>query len=463
LRIKQNRDHQREVSFNVRRSHSPFVHVFDLAVALLLPTDQNLYWSDCLGSRAIASHALRRNFERKGRPVTSHVARTQYNYAIGYLRAFIVLLVVAHHTALAWVPYAPAPASDLLAPPRAWLAIPVVDRVRWVPTLPFVAFNDVFFMSLMFFLSGLFFWQGLKRRGLVRFLRDRAIRLGLPLLVAITLVSAAAYYPSYLQTTTHTGFSGFCHQWAALGFLPTGPAWFVAILLAFDCVAAVVLTLLPAAMRALTTSTRHLSRSPLIFFSVLLATSALVYIPMAIVFTPTRWSAFGPFAFQTSRIFHYFVYFLFAVGIGSTGLDDGLLARHGRLASQWVIWLLRAAAAFVAEYLVSGLAMVHPSLATSLISNFAWTLSCAVSCFACLALFLRFADTPRPWADSLAQNSYAIYLLHYMFVTWLQYAVTVTGLQMPWLESVAIFVCAAALTWLAAIRIRSIPGVARVV
>lgn len=395
--------------------------------------------------------------------MSSQPARTNYNYAIGYLRAFIVLLVVAHHTALAWVPYAPPPSSDLLTPPRAWLAIPVVDRVRWAPALPFAAFNDVFFMSLMFFLSGLFFWQGLNRRGLVRFLRDRAIRLGLPLLVAITLLSAAAYYPSYLQTTTHTGFSGFCRQWAALGFLPTGPAWFVAILLAFDCVAAVLFTLLPAAMRALTTGTRHLSRSPLLFFSVLLASSALVYIPMAIAFTTTRWSAFGPFAFQTSRIFHYSVYFLFAVGIGSAGLDDGLLARHGRLASQWAIWLPRAALAFIIEYFVSGLAITHPSLLVSLLAGFLWTLSCAVSCFAFLALFLRFANTPRPWADSLAQNSYAIYLLHYMFVAWLQYVVTMSAMQMPWLESIAVFVCAAALTWLAAVLVRGIPGVARAV
>jgi hypothetical protein len=33
-------------------------------------------------------------------PVSSQLARTNYSY-------FIILLVVAHHTALAWVPYAP--------------------------------------------------------------------------------------------------------------------------------------------------------------------------------------------------------------------------------------------------------------------------------------------------------------------------------------------------------------------
>jgi peptidoglycan/LPS O-acetylase OafA/YrhL len=389
-------------------------------------------------------------------------ARANYNHAIGYLRAFVVLLVVAHHTALAWVPYAPPPASTLLTPPRAWLAIPVVEPVRWAPTLLFVSFNDVFFMSLMFFLSGLFLWQGLKRRGLGRFLRDRAIRLGIPLLVSLVLLSAAAYYPSYLQTSAHTGFSSFCHQWAALGFLPTGPAWFVAVLLVFDCVAATLFTLVPAAMPALAAITLRLSRSPLLFFSVLVGITALVYIPMAIAFTPTAWSAFGPFVFQTSRIFHYFVYFLLAAGLGSAGLENTLLARQGRLAPQWAAWLVAAALAFVARYLLSGYAAQHPSLQASLLASFSWTLSCAASSFVFLAFFLRFANTPRVWADSLAQNSYAIYLLHYMFVAWLQYGVAASNLA-PWLKAIAVFTAAALLSWCTAATIRRVPVVAHVV
>lgn len=394
--------------------------------------------------------------------MTAAPARANYNHAIGYLRAFIVLLVVAHHTALAWVPYAPPPASTLLAPPRAWLAIPVVDHVRWAPALPFVAFNDVFFMSLMFFLSGLFFWQGLKRRGLARFLRDRAIRLGIPLVVSLVFLSAAAYYPSYLQTSTHTGFAGFWHQWVAIGFPPTGPAWFVAVLLVFDCVVATLFTLVSTAMPALTAITLRLSRSPLLFFAVLVGITALAYIPMAIAFTPTAWSAFGPFVFQTSRIFHYFVYFLCAAGLGAAGLENGLLASQGRLAPQWGAWLVAAAVAFVAEYFLSGFAMQHPSLEAGLLATFSWTLSCAASSFAFLALFLRFANTGRAWADSLAQNSYAIYLLHYMFVAWLQYGATAIHLA-PWLKLIGVFTAAALLSWWTAAAIRRIPLVARVV
>jgi len=76
--------------------------------------------------------------------------------AIGYLRAFITVLVVAHHAALAYHPFAPPSPATLVAQPRWWQAFPVVDSQRWSGFGWLVGFNDVFFMSLMFFLSGLF-------------------------------------------------------------------------------------------------------------------------------------------------------------------------------------------------------------------------------------------------------------------------------------------------------------------
>jgi surface polysaccharide O-acyltransferase-like enzyme len=78
------------------------------------------------------------------------------------------------------------------------------------------------------------------------------------------------------------------------------------------------------------------------------------------------------------------------------------------------------------------------------------------------AFFLRFANTPRVWADSLAQNSYAIYLLHYMFVAWLQYSVAASSLA-PWLKLIAVSSAATLLSWCTAAAIRRIPLVARVV
>jgi hypothetical protein len=51
-----------------------------------------------------------------------------YNVSIGYLRAFVTLLVLAHHAGIAYHLYAPAPPSSLIAEPRMWEAFPSSTR-----------------------------------------------------------------------------------------------------------------------------------------------------------------------------------------------------------------------------------------------------------------------------------------------------------------------------------------------
>src|SRR5262249_15303375 len=145
--------------------------------------------------------------------------------------------VVAHHAALAYAPFSPPVAPSLAAPPWWWQAFPIVDPQKWSGASTIVGFNDTFFMSLMFFISGLFVWKSLERKRMGGFLRDRALRLGIPFLGASAIVAPLAYYPAYLQIGQQ-GVSGFVHQWLSLGIWPAGPAWFVWLLLAFDCIAA---------------------------------------------------------------------------------------------------------------------------------------------------------------------------------------------------------------------------------
>src|SRR5581483_1210132 len=132
--------------------------------------------------------------------------------------------------------FTPPVAPSLAAPPRWWQAFPIVDQHKWAGAALTVGFNDTFFMSLMFFISGLFVWNSLQRKGSASFLRDRTLRLGTPFLCAAAIVAPLAYYPAYLQIGQYGG--GFLRQWLSLGIWPAGPAWFVWLLLAFDFVAA---------------------------------------------------------------------------------------------------------------------------------------------------------------------------------------------------------------------------------
>ena len=164
-------------------------------------------------------------------------ARAGYNVGLGYLRGFLVVLVLAHHSVIAYIGLSLPQSKSFAQPPFYWRAFPVIDHAHWGGFGLFTAFNDDFFMSLMFFVSGLFVWSSLRRKGNATFARDRLLRLGVPFLFAAVIVAPLAYYPSYLLTGAH-GLSGYAHAWRTFGDWPTGPAWFVSLLLAFDlCIA----------------------------------------------------------------------------------------------------------------------------------------------------------------------------------------------------------------------------------
>jgi len=193
------------------------------------------------------------------------------------------------------------------------------------------------------------------------------------------------------------------------------------------------------------------------FFAILLAISAGTYVPLAVLFDPMSWSSFGPFVFQTSRILHYLAYFLIGVTLGACGIAGALPARR------WLAWTATAVVAFLAVSAVVIAAITNPTVKVfQVVGAFGFVISCAASCFAFLAIFLRFATNRTPLFDSLRDNAYGIYLLHYAFVTWLQYALLSAAL--PGLaKGTIVFAGALALSWVTTAALRRIPAVARVI
>lgn len=394
---------------------------------------------------------------------TSTLTRTDDNLAVGYLRAVITTMVVAHHAVLAYHPFVPAPAASLTSGPPWWQAFPVVDSRRWGGFALFTGFNDIFFMALMFFLSGLFVWNSLRRKGSGTFLKDRAFRLGLPFIVGAALIAPLAYYPAYLQTGGK-GFAGFWAQWRSLENWPAGPAWFLWVLLAFGAAAAGITRLIPHWGDGLGRLAARLGSRPAAFFGLLFAVSAAAYIPMALAFTAIGWTTFGPFAFQTSRLLFYAVYFLAGIAVGAGGLQQGLLAPDGRLARRWPVWLLTALVAF-GTALVLGILIMTSHVGSrpwETAGGLAFALSSAASSFAFLALFVRFAGRRVRPLNSLRDDAYGIYLVHYAFVSWLQLSLLAAPLPAP-VKGVAVTLGALALSWAATHLLRRLPAVARVI
>ena len=341
---------------------------------------------------------------------------------IGTLRAVITVMVVAHHALLAYHPFAPPPFPSLRTAPL-WQAFPVVDPDRWQGALWLVALNDTFFMSLMFLISGLFVWRSLTAKGGARHLRDRARRLGLPFLFGAALLAPLAYLPSYLQTGAIATWSGFWREWLALETWPAGPAWFLWVLLAFNLLATVLYLLSRRWGEHLGKLFTGAAHRPFLAFAIVLVASAAAYVPITLAYGPLTWSAIGPFAVQTSRAIHYFVYFLVGVAVGAAGLERGLVAQAGKLAARWPRWVIGAAIAFgfaivaAARDFASGGARIW-----QLLDALGFVLACAALCFAFLAVFVRAAPFHSRILASLRDNAYAIYVIHYAIVSWLQYA-----------------------------------------
>lgn len=382
-----------------------------------------------------------------------------------YLRGFVVLLVLLHHSVLAYAVMWPGQ-------PRTFriLPAPIVDLQRWAGFDLFAIFNDTFFMALMFLLSGLFVWPSLKRKGSARFLRDRILRLGLPFAVAAGILSPLAYYPSYAVTNAESGVFAYIRAWLSLDFWASGPAWFIWLLLVFDVVAAGLYGLVRrwTANAQVSWSPGMQVRRPLAFVATLLVVSALVYIPMELAFGSERWLTLGPFSFQASRLLLYATYFLIGIQMGASGTESGFLAHNAAPARQWPIWLSAGLAAYVLRLAVI-IALVLPVVATHrslplglrILSDLTFVLCCGTISFAFIALFRRFAVTRRPVFDSLSASSYGMYLVHYPIVVWLQFALLTVALG-PIAKAGIACVGTVILSWGLVVALRRIPVIARV-
>jgi peptidoglycan/LPS O-acetylase OafA/YrhL len=387
-----------------------------------------------------------------------HVASSEYNAALAYLRAFIIVLVIIHHTAVAYfLPAVPPLASSLAENLQSIRGIsPVIDVQHSKLFFFVVFFNDRFFMPLMFFLSGLFVWGSLQRKGRLVFFRDRLVRLGLPFSVMVIL-APFTYYTTYLQSGGNLGPSGFWQQWFSLGNWPTGPAWFIWLLLAFDIFTILISALVPKGSDFLKKMPTGAVSRPATFFWLLVLVSAASYIPMANIYDPNfSWWYWGPFSFQLSRVFLYLVYFLIGVIFGAHGIQQTMLVPDSTLARRWVIWVVVTLAAFLANFLATFARANQTLIAVSFL------LFCAAACFAFLSIFLKFAGSRSRILDSLFRNSYGIYVIHYAAVNWLLYAMLTVPLPAIAKGSI-VFVCSLAFCWGTISIIRRIPGVARVI
>ena len=302
-----------------------------------------------------------------------------------YLRTFVILLVLWHHSIIAYATFA------FINPENPIQTFsPVVDSRRWLGFDLMTGFNDTFFMSLMFFISGLFVWRSLARKGAGKYLGDRLIRLGIPFVVAVLFLIPLAYYPAQLNVElVYGGDTGYADFWLGMvrsGFGTAGPLWFLWLLLVFDGVAALLYRFAKRPESLFQGRAMPVFERPLSFFAALLGVSLVAYLAMSLVYDPVQWIGVGPFVAQANRILLYLTYFLAGTAVGAYRLERSLLKSGGPLAKRWWGWLIAGVLSFVVL-----LALVVGGPERPLIDAIAFAISCAALVFGVMAVFLRFA------------------------------------------------------------------------
>jgi hypothetical protein len=358
-------------------------------------------------------------------------------------------VVLLHH---AVIPYTYFGHTD----PASWIGFDVV-----------VLATDSFFMAMFFFLSGLFTWPGIARKAPSVFLRDRLLRLGLPFAIAAFTVIPLAYYAIALRADPELTFAAFWWKTITVGPWPSGPIWFVWVLLAFDLTASLLYRVSAHLVDPGNSVSLRGFDQPFVFWLTLAVVSIIVYVPALIYFGGSRWFEFGPFSVQASRVLLYFAYFFIGVSVGAANFDRGILSADGQLPKSRWLWVIATLIPYCLMWVmiyikrdVLGNPDPQPHWYQALYGTF-FVLFSAGILLAILAFFLH-SKAPGPnLLDRMQGDAYGMFLVHYPIVLWIQYALFDT--EWPAIAKAALgFVLTVILSWGLTAALRKIPGATHV-
>ena len=344
------------------------------------------------------------------------------NLWVDYLRSAITVLVVAHHASLAYTTFAWFDAEAYINSTH-----PIVDTRRWIGMDIFENFNDVFFMSLMFLIGGLFLIKSINRKGPLNFIRDRFFRLFVPFLFLGTIFMLMAYFPAYYQAKGNTDLISYVKDFFTVERWPVGPPWFIWLLFSFNLVFALFHQAFKKAGDPAGRLFSSIKNRPFVFFLLIFLITFILYVPVAYKVGAGTWTGIGPFDFQLSRIFLYFGYFLLGIFIGNTDFSNNLFSLESAIVKKWRLWVILSLAVYL---LLTGMSRPLEQLVKEgrikefygwMIYYVIYSASCTLSCIAFITLFRKLIHSGNRIWNSLSENAYLIYLVHYIFVVWCQF------------------------------------------
>jgi peptidoglycan/LPS O-acetylase OafA/YrhL len=315
------------------------------------------------------------------------------NSGLDALRAFLTLLVVFHHCAITygaiggWYYHEVAPSRSLTS----------------VVLVLFCTVNQAFFMGLFFFLAGYYTSGSIERKGTIRFLSDRFLRLGVPLLFYGLLLGPITI--ALAQTSHGQSFVGTLSYLWRNGKFENGPMWFAQALLIFSVIAVLAITAFRHRHddRTGPPTRRALPSNPM------LASAALLTGIAALALRSVWPVGVNVWGLQLGYFASYVV--LFAAGCGTARAHwiERLPLQQVRL--WWRIALIALPVLPLVYFMGTRFPVLH-GRPLSVVYAFwepfvAWGMILIL-----LSVFQRRFHTLTGWRRSLARRAYTIYIIH---------------------------------------------------
>jgi peptidoglycan/LPS O-acetylase OafA/YrhL len=378
-------------------------------------------------------------------------SRTARLFFVDHWRAGLAILVVLHHVALVYGAGAPF----YYAEP------PFTEPAAYKVLLAFILLNQAWFMSAFFLLAGYFTPGSYDRKGMAAFLKDRLIRLGIPLALFYFVLNPIASIGYWQMPPELTGITAPLTWQAYPELLGVGPLWFVAMLLIFS--------IAYAGWRLITQKRDSSSRKR--FSAPSYLAIGLFVVALALVsyglrrFVPMGKEVLG---FPTLAYLPQYVAF-FVLGTIATR-NDWFRTLPG---SKGVVGFVVAVVATVLLFplaLSGNMFSLEVSQAAEFTGNGLW--QSAVYAFwdsifavgmglAALSFFRRFLSKENRLGTFLSQQSYAVYIIHVPIIV--LFAVLLKDAGLTTLPKFAVAATIVVPTcFVVAYVLRRIPGVARV-
>lgn len=354
------------------------------------------------------------------------------------VRVWLTALVLAHHAALT---YSDLPIWPYWEQPRDGSAL-ALDAL--------VGTNQMWFMGLFFLISGFFVPGGVDRHGVAGFVRGRLIRLGVPFLLFLIVLSPIYRYPGWAAYGRPQGQG--LPTYLVTNFDP-GPLWFVAVLLIFSLAYAAV-----RAGRGGRAAEARPGRTPGVLVVLGLGVALGLVSWVWRIWTPegSYWAAVGlP---SPAYLPQYAACFVLGV----------LAARRQwlqtlRVRTAWAALpvLLVSLVASLGTGIVLGAATTGGGTPESLVTAVAGSLFAASAMTIGLVVFRTLLDRSGPAWRFLSAQAFAVFVIHAPVLVWL--GVAFGGFSAPAaVKALVLLVAGLIACWSLAWALRRIPGASRV-